>query len=421
MSTLSDCFTASGTRITVAEALNQFSKELSAVTGAVSVALRAANGHILAEDLIAPRSIPPHNNAAVDGYAVFYEDLNENQETRLTVAGRIAAGHPFERDVKRGEAVQIFTGAPMPEGPDTVFMSEDCWRDGDAVILPAGIRRGENLRLAGEDIRAGDSALQSGSRLRAQDVAMAASLGFAKVSVRVPLRVTIFSTGDEIRNPGETVDKGSIFDVNRFSIMSLLDGLRCEVYDLGILADDYETVYAALANCPGKTDLVLTSGGVSMGEEDYIKAAVAALGGINIWNLAIKPGRPIALGYLGGGKNETPFIGLPGNPVAAMITFLRIARPIILLLAGANAVEPHIFRVPAAFDFKKKAGRREWLRVRLERRSDGTLAASKFPAQGSGILTSMVDADGLVELSEDQERVEIGELVDFLPFSEVLA
>lgn len=421
MSVLSDCFTASGTRMTVGDALGRFSAELGAVTTSMTVPLRAALGRILAQDLAAPRSIPPHNNAAVDGFVVFFDDLDPTGDTRLPVTGRIAAGHPLARNAQRGEALQIFTGAPVPVGPDSIFMMEDCRRDGDDVILPLGIRRGDNLRLAGEDIEAGVIALRRGARLRAQDVAMAASLGFAEIEVYAPLRVTVLSTGDEIRNPGEAADAGSIFDINRYSIMALLEGLGCDVRDLGILPDDYDTVHAALADCPGQTDLVLTSGGVSMGEEDHIKAAVAALGDINFWNLAIKPGRPIALGLLGAEEDEIPFIGLPGNPVAAMVTFLRIARPIVLLLAGALAVEPHLFRVPAGFDFTKKAGRREWLRARLERGADGALTATKFPAEGSGILTSMVDADGLVELAEDQERVTVGQLVDFLPFSEVLA
>ena len=420
MSALSDCFTASGVRMTVGDALARFSAGLHAVTVPEPVALREAAGRILAEDLVADRPIPPHDNAAVDGFAVYFDDLDEARETRIPVTGRIAAGHPLGRAASPGEALQIFTGAPMPEGPDTIYMMEDCQVEGDHVRLPPGIRRGDNCRRAGEDVASGDLGIGAGSRLRAQDVAMAAALGQSRLQVYGRLRVAVFSTGDEIRDPGDTIDDGCIFDTNRYSVMSMLEGLGCAVSDLGILRDELPVVRGALAEWKDKCDLILTSGGVSMGEEDHVKTAVGELGSIDFWNLAIKPGRPIALGCLAAGETETPFIGLPGNPVAAMVTFLRVARPIVMLLSGATAIEPHMFRVPAAFDFHKKTGRREWLRVRLQPGGSGHLEAVKFPAEGSGILSSMVAADGLVELGEDDEVVNIGQLVDFLPFSEVL-
>ena len=299
-------------------------------------------------------------------------------------------------------------------------MLEDCVVDGGQVVLQPGIRRGDNLRLAGEDVQAGDVVLKSGIRLRPQDVAMAASLGRASIQVRKPLRVGVFSTGDEIRDPGEAIEAGCIFDINRYSVMAMLESLGCDVSDLGILPDQLPVVRKALNDWSADHDLILTSGGVSMGEEDHVKTAVSDQGSINFWNLAIKPGRPIALGCLDAGSGEIPFIGLPGNPVAAMVTFLAVARPIILLLSGAAYVEPTLFRVIAAFDVKKKPGRREWLRASLRRAKTGEVEAVKFPAEGSGILTSMIEADGLVVLSEECVSVSTGELVDFLPFSEVM-
>lgn len=420
MSELNDCFTASGTRMTVGEAVDQFSNGLTTVTGLEECELRASRGRVLAEDVVADRLIPPHNNAAVDGFAVYFDDLNSEAATTLPIAGRVAAGHPLNGVAERGNAYQIFTGAAVPVGPDTIYMLEDCVVDSDHVTVKPGIRRGDNLRLAGEDVGVGDVVLRVGIRLRPQDVAMAASLGRTTLPVRKRLRVGVFSTGDEIIDPGDQIKDGCIFDINRYSVISMLDALGCEVDDLGILPDDLAVVRNALGEWKGDHDLILTSGGVSMGEEDHVKTAVSDQGSINFWNLAMKPGRPIALGCLGTGADERPFIGLPGNPVAAMVTFMAVARPVILLLSGAVNIEPTHFRVVASFDFKKKPGRREWLRATLRRANTGEVEAVKFPAEGSGILTSMVTADGLVVLSEECESVRAGELVDFLPFSEVM-
>ena len=294
-------------------------------------------------------------------------------------------------------------------------MEEDVTLDGDEVILPAGLKRGSNRRDAGEDVKTGDVIIRRGQRLRAQEIGLAASVGRADLLVYSRLRAAVFSTGDEVRDPGGDAPDGCIFDANRYAIMSLLEGLGCTVTDLGILADDEEIIAGAFVEAAVGHDLLITSGGVSAGEEDHVKAAVERHGRIDFWRLAIKPGRPIALGQVDG----TALVGLPGNPVAAMVTFMIVARPLVLGLAGAGDAPAHRFRVEAGFDYKKKAGRREWARVTLETGSDGQLIARKYKSSGAGILTSMVEADGLVELGEDVTSVASGTPVEFLPFSEV--
>jgi molybdopterin molybdotransferase len=283
------------------------------------------------------------------------------------------------------------------------------------VRIPAGIKRGANRRFAGEDVQAGETVLTRGQLLRPQDVGLAASIGLTALPVHAPLRVALFSTGDELREPGEATPPGTVYDANRYALGALLRGLGCRVTDLGILRDDREAITAALGKAAAGHDLVLTSGGVSVGEEDHVRAAVEGQGHIHFWRLAIKPGRPVALGQIG----TTPFLGLPGNPVAVMVTFLRFARPLILRLMGAADPAPILFRVRAGFDHKKKKDRREWVRARLSMGADGVPVADKFPRQGAGVLSSMVAADGLVELPEALTYLEKGTMVEFLPFSEV--
>jgi len=419
-----DCFAFGGELTPLASALAILAERVGPVATAEMVALRAAHGRVLAANVTTARDVPPHDNSAVDGYAVYFDDLKADAETRLKVGGRAAAGHPLRRPAKRGEAVRIFTGAPMPvgadgtqkTGPDAVFMEEDCERLGDHVICPPGLKRGANRRFAGEDVKVGDVILQRGRRLRAQEIGLAASVGMTELAVYRRLRTAVFSTGDEVRDPSKDAPAGCIFDANRFAIMALLESLGAEVTDLGILADDAVSVTAALRKASKDHDLLVTSGGISAGEEDHVRAAVAALGRIHFWRLAIRPGRPIALGQVG----ATAFLGLPGNPVAAMVTFLVIGRPLVLLLSGAGDVTCSRFPVIAGFDYKKKKGRREWARVRLQSNGGGPPVAVKYRSSGAGILSSMVEADGLVELPEEMDGLTQGAVVDFLPFGGVM-
>jgi len=410
-----DCFAMGSDLMRIDAALQVLEERVAPVTGSERVPLRAAAGRVLANDIVAPRDVPPHDNAAVDGYAVQFDDLDPAAPTRLPVDGRAAAGHPLGRPARCGEAIRIFTGAPMPEGPDTIFMEEDCAEEGGVVTVPTGIKRGANRRFRGEDVTAGSIIVAAGTRLRAQEIGLAASVGCEALDVRRRLLVAVFSTGDEIRDPGAPPPPGCVYDANRYSVMALLDGLGCAVDDLGILPDEATAIRDALAVAAEHHDLLVTSGGMSLGEEDHVAAAVEDLGALHLWRLAIKPGRPVALGQVRG----TPFLGLPGNPVAAMVTFMVLGRPLVLLLAGRGDLSPPRFRVPAGFDMNKKLGRREWVRARLIAGPDGSPMAERFAAGGAGILTSMVAADGLVELPEDQGPLTRGTPVDFLPFSEV--
>lgn len=412
-----DCFAFGDALTPYDEAIADLQKRLDTVVGIETVPITEAIGRVVAEDIVSDRAVPPHDNSAVDGYAVFFDDLNTDNETRLPVTGRVAAGHPLGRDAVRGEAVRIFTGAPMPDGMDTIFMEEDTSRDGDIVVLPVGLKQGANRRFAGEDVEQGQSIIQQGKRLRPQEIGLAASVGRDTISVFKRLRVAVFSTGDEVRDPGGDAPSGCIYDANRYAVMSLLTGMGCAVTDLGILPDDKQAITTALRDAKDSHDVLMTSGGVSAGEEDHVKSAVEALGQIHFWRLAIKPGRPIALGQIG----DTSFIGLPGNPVAAMVTFLMVAQPALRRLSGELDYQADRFSVRSAFDYKKKSGRREWVRVRLEISDDGTATAVKHHSSGAGILTSMVDADGLVEVPEDVERLAVGNEVSYIPFNGLIA
>ncbi|MBT3237801.1 MAG: molybdopterin molybdotransferase MoeA [Rhodospirillaceae bacterium] len=419
-----DCFASGDELMGLDTALQRLSDSLDAVVDVETIALTEGVGRILARDQIAGRDVPAHDNSAVDGYAVWFDDLTPGGETRLQVTGRITAGHPLDRAPRPGECLRIFTGAAMPTspdgGPDTVFMQEDVEVDGDHVILPDGLTQGSNRRFRGEDIKTGTTILNAGQRLRPQEVGLAASVGIDALPVYKRLSVAVFSTGDEIRDPSDEAPEGCVFDANRFSVMGLLSRLGCDVTDLGILPDNLDSITDALKGASAKHDLLITSGGVSVGDEDHVKPAVESLGRLDFWRLAIKPGRPIALGTINGGNvSDTVFVGLPGNPVAAMVTFMRVVAPVVKLLSGEPIRPPHLFGVTAAFTHKKKSGRREWVRCRLEVADDGTLKAVKHPSGGAGVLSSMVFSDGLVELPEDQTDVKEGEQVQFLPFTEV--
>lgn len=411
-----DCFAHGGRLMPLAEALAAIAERNVVLCESEVQPLSDCLGRILAEPVTCAFDVPPHANSAVDGYAVFHADLSADRETRLPVTGRVAAGASLGRPAKPGEAIRIFTGAPLPEGPDTVMMQEDCRLEGDTVVIAPGIKKGANSRKAGEDIAAGSLVLAPGQRLRAQDMGQAAATGCTSLTLYRPLRIALFSTGNELRQPGTPLEPGCIYDSNRFTLLGLLKGLGCTVTDLGILPDRHLVIRDALEVAAKSHDVIVTSGGVSVGEEDHVKQAVEDLGKLHLWRLAIKPGRPIALGQVG----VVPFVGLPGNPVAVMVTFLNVVRPLLLGLMGASDVTARRFKVRADFQHKKKAERREWVRATLSPLPEGGWAAAKFPRQGAGILSSMVESDGLVELGEDVTELAPGTMVDFLPFSEVM-
>jgi molybdopterin molybdotransferase len=411
-----DCFASSGPMMSVDDAVGLIATRVTAVPGIETVALAEADGRILAKEIRAPLPLPPFTNAAVDGYAIASSDLPDGAERAFPISGRVQAGTAASAPIDAGHAVRIFTGAPMPHGADTVFMQEDVRVEGDRVVLPAGLKPGANVRPAGEDIPLGHAPLQAGKRLRPQDVALAAAFGLVRLDVIRRIRVAVFSTGDELVSPGDTRAAPQLFDSNRFMLAAMLRRLGCEVSDLGILRDEPASLARALKDVAGHHDLLLTTGGVSTGEEDHVKAGVESVGRLVLWRMAIKPGRPVAMGIIGG----TPFIGLPGNPVASFVTFVHVVRPTILALSGA-APEPSIpMPVRAGFSYKKKIGRREYVRVSLRKAPDGMFEAIKFPREGAGLLSSLVDTDGLVELGEQIIRVEPGQSVGFLSYASLI-
>jgi molybdopterin molybdotransferase len=407
-----DCFAFGGPMMPVEEAARQIAARLHAVDGTESVGLAAADGRFLARGLVAPLPLPPFTNSAVDGYAVRAEDLPASGERALALGGRLQAGSPPPAAIPPHHAVRIFTGAPMPDGFGTVFMQEDVRLDeAGRVVLPAGLKRGANVRPAGEDFPAGAAVLPAGHRLRPQDVALAAALGLEDVEVRRRIRVAVFSTGNEIVAPGAPRGPAQIHDSNRFMLIAMLSRLGCSVTDLGILPDDAAAIAGRLDEAAESHDLVMASGGVSTGEADFVKAAVEAVGSLVFWRVAIKPGRPVAMGVIRG----TAFMGLPGNPVASFVTFTYVVRPMVLVLAGGSAGDADAAPVQlrAAFAYRKKAGRREYVRVHVKKAGDGALEAVKFPREGAGLISSLVDCDGLVELGEDVLDVAPGQSVRF--------
>jgi len=412
-----DCFAFGGPMMSVDEAVGIIAGRVTAVRDVETVSLTEADGRILAAGISAPLPLPPFTNSAVDGYAVRSGDLPLGEEAAFPVTGRVQAGASARAPLEPGHALRIFTGAPMPDGADTVFMQEDVRIDADGrVVLPAGLRPGANVRPAGEDIAAGYSALKAGQRLRPQDVALAAAFGLTHVDVIRRIRVAVFSTGNELVSPGAPRAAAQLFDSNRFMLMAMLSRLGCVVSDLGILRDDRASLAHGLKTVAGTHDLVLTTGGVSTGEEDHVKASVESVGTLVLWRMAIKPGRPVAMGVIGG----TPFIGLPGNPVASFVTFVHVVRPTVLALAGAT--QQHLVPMPvrAAFTYNKKIARREYVRVNLRKGEGGVLEAVKFPREGAGLLSSLVDTDGLVELGEEITRVEPGQTVGFLSYASLI-
>ncbi len=411
-----DCFTALDELMPHARALALLRERITPVVDSESVPLAEAHGRVLATDVIAPRDIPAFDNAAMDGFAVRHADLKPEEETTLPVSMTIFAGD-VPRPLPAGTAARIFTGAPMPQGADTCVMQEDVEHDEATGLarFPAAIPRGINVRPAGEDQKTGDAVVRAGSRLRAPELAAIASTGAAKVRVYKPLRVALLSSGDEIIRPGTPFREGAIYDANHFILRGALAALPVDVRDHGIVADDRVAVEQAFAHAMEECHVIITSAGISTGEADFMAETVRKLGVLHAWRLAIKPGKPIAFGQMG----DMVYLGLPGNPVAAFITFLMYGIPLLSLLAGHAWREPARYPLPAAFEMKKrKMGRREFLRGWVAADETGRAAARRFARDGSGLISSAVAASGIIELAEDVEKVEPGQPVDFIPFGE---
>jgi len=392
----------------VDDALALLRARLSPVVGPDRVALGAAAGRVLAAAMVARRANPPQANTAVDGYGFAHASLGAGDQVLPLVAGRAAAGAPYRGTVPPGHAVRVLTGAALPEGVDTVILQEDVTLGQGRIAFRGGLKRGANTRRAGEDVAAGATVLKVGRVLTPADLALCAAVGLAEVPVFRRLRVAVLSTGDEVVEPGAPARAGQTFDANRPMLLALLRQMGHEAVDLGRVADDRAALAAALDRGAGQADAILTSGGASSGDEDHVSALLNAAGAMAEWRIALKPGRPLALGMWGG----VPVFGLPGNPVAALVCALIFARPALRLLSGAGWAEPQGFNVPAGFEKRKKPGRREYLRARIR---EGR--AEVFGSEGSGRISGLSWAEGLVELADGAAEIRPGDPVRYIPFA----
>jgi molybdopterin molybdotransferase len=404
--------------LSVDEALARLLAAARPVSDTESVPTLAATGRVLAQAQTSTLNVPPLDNTAMDGYAVRSADC-ASDEVRLRVSQRIPAG-TIGKPLEPGTVARIFTGAPIPPGADAVVPQEQTALDGDRVVIKHAPQPGEWIRRAGEDIRAGSTILPAGTRLRAQEAGLAASVGIARLPVYRKVRAALFSTGNELVMPGEPLPPGAIYNSSRFTLTGLLRMLGCEVEDLGIVPDTLDATRAALRKAAATSDLIVTSGGVSVGDEDHVRPAVEAEGHLDLWRIAMKPGRPLAFGgvrrdAVGTAGGEASFIGLPGNPVSSFVTFVLFVRPFVLRRQGVTAVEPRSFAMRADFDWPKPDARREFLRVK----SNAAGGLDLFPNQSSGVLTSTVWGDGLVD-NAAKHAISRGDTVRFLPFSELL-
>jgi molybdopterin molybdotransferase len=374
--------------------------------------MRASLGRVLAADVISPIDVPAHDNSAMDGYAVRFADLAPTGETRLRIAGSAFAGRPYDKEVGPGECVRIMTGAVLPAGADTVVMQEVSRVEGNDAVLPPGQKVGRNTRRRGEDLRAGSAALAAGRLLRPADIGLVASLGIGEVEVRRQVRVAIFSTGDEVQAIGTAAQPGQIYDSNRYTLWGMLTRLGSEVVDLGIVRDEPGALEQAFRKAAAEADAVITSGGVSVGEADFVRELMKRLGDVAFWKIAMKPGRPMAFGRIG----DASLFGLPGNPVATMVAFYQFVRPALLKIAGVAPLKPPtLFTAICDESLRKATGRTEYLRGMLSFADDGWHVRSTG-AQGSGILRSMSEADCLIVLESERGDVAPGDTVSIQPF-----
>lgn len=395
-------------------ALEQLLPLLPSISEKESLPLVQALGRVLSDDCISAINVPTYSNSAMDGYALNSADI-DSETMQLKITQRIAAGEVGQR-LNSGEAARIFTGAPVPEGADAVVMQENCEVSGDRLkVLQEHVRPGENLRQAGDDIQAGELVLPQGHRLRSQDIALLASIGLESVRVMRKLRVSLLTTGDELVQPGTELKAGQIYNSNYFALHALLKGLQVEVFDRGIVADDFEGTRQALKEAAATSDCVITTGGVSVGEEDHVKAVVEQEGALQLWKLAIKPGKPVACGKIA----TTQFFGLPGNPVSAFVTFVLLVRPCLLRMLGSKLNAPASYRVAAGFTARKSGERQEYLRCKLVQDADGMNSLQALKNQSSGVATSLSQADGL-GVVPPHTAVAVGDSLEFIPFSELL-
>jgi len=409
------CYNPNDKMLTTDEAINFLLERSTATAQIERVSILDALDRVLAQPITSTLNVPPLDNSAMDGYVTRFSDLTNDGETTLPISQRIAAGHVGEQ-LQAGTAARIFTGAPVPEGADTIIMQEQCQQQGDDVVIRGSISKGDHIRRAGEDITEGSEVISVGQKLRPQDMGLIASVGVADIAVFKKIRVAIFSTGDELLMPGEAVQPGKIYNSNRYTLTGLLQKAGCEIIDLGCIPDDLDATVAAMEKAAEHADLIMTTGGVSVGEEDYIKLAIDKLGSVDMWRVAMKPGKPVAFGEV----NNTSFIGLPGNPVSVFVTFCLFARAVIRKMQGCHDVLPRKMQIIAGFDWPRKGPRREFVRGQLITGDNGQQQAQIYSSQSSGVLTSTSWAHGIIEIPENT-TVKKGDTLNWLDFSELLS
>jgi len=405
-----------------ADQVNAFLHELvEPVAQAESVGVMDALGRVLATDLISPISVPAHDNSAMDGYAFRGSDLKAQQNTTLTVVGQTFAGEAFVGCVQPGQCVQIMTGAVMPTGLDTVVPIEMVQVSGNSVTVPAGcVQTGDNRRFMGEDLMQGEPALRKGDLIGPAAMGLIASLGISHISMLRRIKVAYFSTGNEILSLGDAPRSGAVYDSNRYTVFGLLTRMGVQVMDMGVIPDDPLALEAAFINAAEEADAIITSGGVSMGEADHTKAMMRRLGDVEFWRIAMRPGRPMAVGRMRDGKSRAVLFGLPGNPVAVMVTFLAFVRPALQRMMGAHVSQPIYLQAQSTEAMRKKPGRTEYQRGIVERSNQGALTVRTTGNQGSGVLSSMAQANGLIVLHHHQGNVAVGDVVDVMMFDGVI-
>jgi molybdopterin molybdotransferase len=393
------------------------SRLVEPVTAQESVGIFQALGRVLALDVISPISVPAHDNSAMDGYAFDAAQLRPGAPLTLTVAGTLRAGAGWPHRVERGQCIKIMTGAIMPSGLDTVVPQEFVALEGASISIPAGLlQAGDNRRKLGEDLMQGQPALRQGQILTPAALGLLASLGIEQVAVWRKLRVAYFSTGDEVLSLGQPPREGAVYDSNRYTVFGLLSRLGCEVIDMGVVRDEPALLEAAFTHAAQSADAIITSGGVSVGEADYTKLMMKKLGDVAFWKIAMRPGRPMAVGRIG----NAVLFGLPGNPVAVMVTFLAFVRPALLQMMGSTATAPPLLKAHSSEPLRKKPGRTEYQRGIVSAAADGSLQVQTTGNQGSGVLSSMVQANGLIVLAHAQGDVAVGDLVDVMVFDGVI-
>ncbi|MDH3315697.1 MAG: molybdopterin-binding protein [Gammaproteobacteria bacterium] len=407
------CYEGDPDLLPVAEAKRRIAAHMPVITDTEPVAINDAMGRIAAEDVVSPVDVPGHTNSAVDGYALRGADLPDSGARRLKIAGEVLAGGLYKGVLGERTAVRIMTGAAVPNGADTVVMLEQTEVDGDTVVIGAGHRPGQNVRQAGEDLRRGDTAVKKGTRIMPAELGVIASFGQAQVTVFRRPRVACFSTGDELRSPGESRELGAVFDSNRYTLCGMLTRIGAEVMNMGVVADNRQALNDALADAADRADAIITSGGVSAGDADYVKQTLESLGRVGFWKIAIRPGRPLAFGLIG----NAAFFGLPGNPVAVMVTFYQFVKPALCQMMGERDLRPTPELTATCISkLRKKKGRVEYYRAVLDRDDKGNLVVRSTGKTGSGLLHTMSDANCFIVLDDDAESVEPGTQVNVQPF-----